>query len=112
MTGRLLRPGRFAALMAAAIATAALLGAVAVAIMRAPQGSASPFADPDDRAAVERGAIVYAGHCATCHGSHLEGQENWQIVGGNGRLPAPPQDQRGHGWMHSRSEERRVGKEC
>lgn len=50
------------------------------------------------------GGDLYRQHCASCHGAHLEGQPNWETVGANGRLPAPPQDHRGHNWMHSDAE--------
>ena len=98
-----LRVGGPVRLLGAAIAMAALLG-VAAFILRMSQGSAVALVDPDDRAAVTRGAGIYAQHCAACHGANLEGQKNWQVVGGDGRLPAPPQDQRGHSWMHSDEE--------
>jgi mono/diheme cytochrome c family protein len=48
-----------------------------------------------------RGARVYAQHCASCHGARLEGQPHWERVGPDGRVPAPPQDETGHSWMHS-----------
>ena len=36
-----------------------------------------------------------------CHGARLQGQPNWQVVGADGRVLAPPQDETGHSWMHS-----------
>ena len=46
------------------------------------------------------GAALYAENCAVCHGANLEGQENWQSPGADGRLPAPPHDETGHTWHH------------
>lgn len=62
------------------------------------------FADAEDAALVERGAEVYARHCAECHGQHLEGQPNWQVADANGHVRAPPHDQTGHTWQHSDEE--------
>lgn len=49
---------------------------------------------------LERGAALYAGACAACHGVNLEGQPNWRRPGPDGRLPAPPHDASGHTWHH------------
>ncbi|WP_417461166.1 c-type cytochrome [Kordiimonas sp.] len=49
---------------------------------------------------VSRGRVIYAGQCAACHGSNLEGQPNWRQRNLNGRLPAPPHDETGHTWHH------------
>ncbi|MDP3085641.1 MAG: c-type cytochrome, partial [Rubrivivax sp.] len=39
-------------------------------------------------------------HCAACHGARLEGQPDWQTLGADGLLPAPPHDASGHTWHH------------
>jgi mono/diheme cytochrome c family protein len=57
--------------------------------------------DPDDPALIARGRAVYGQHCASCHGTNLEGQPNWRKRLPNGRLPAPPHDATGHTWHHS-----------
>ena len=49
---------------------------------------------------LQRGAQLYNEHCATCHGAQLEGQPDWQIIGDDGVLPAPPHDETGHTWHH------------
>lgn len=49
---------------------------------------------------LERGAALYAEHCAACHGAHLEGQPDWRRRRPDGRLPAPPHDESGHTWHH------------
>lgn len=46
------------------------------------------------------GRDLYAQHCAACHGAELEGAENWQQRGPDGRFPAPPHDETGHTWHH------------
>lgn len=46
------------------------------------------------------GKNVYARDCAACHGARLEGQSNWQRRLPNGRMPAPPHDDKGHTWHH------------
>lgn len=56
--------------------------------------------DHTDSALVARGEPLYAQHCATCHGSRLEGQADWQSRNAQGRLPAPPHDDSGHTWHH------------
>ncbi len=49
---------------------------------------------------LERGAEIYALHCAQCHGRQLEGEPDWQVRRPDGRLPAPPHDASGHTWHH------------
>lgn len=49
----------------------------------------------------ERGKVVYAEQCASCHGANLEGEPNWRRRKPNGQLPAPPHDASGHTWHHS-----------
>jgi mono/diheme cytochrome c family protein len=58
----------------------------------------------DQRSDAARGATLYAGDCAGCHGQKLEGQPNWRHVNAAGRPPAPPLDGTGHGWRHSNAE--------
>jgi mono/diheme cytochrome c family protein len=50
---------------------------------------------------VEIGKNFYAQNCATCHGTNLEGQPDWQKRKADGKLPAPPHDDTGHTWHHS-----------
>ena len=51
-------------------------------------------------AQTQRGAELYAEHCATCHGAQLEGQPDWQVADESGVFPAPPHDESGHTWHH------------
>ena len=55
---------------------------------------------PDSPDVVAQGAEFYAAACASCHGADLEGQPNWRSRNPDGRLPAPPHDERGHTWHH------------
>ena len=50
---------------------------------------------------VAAGQMIYAQHCASCHGAHLEGQPNWKQPLPTGGLPAPPHDKTGHTWHHA-----------
>lgn len=55
---------------------------------------------PGDPAVVAKGAVVYASHCASCHGDRLQGQPMWRQRDTHGLLPAPPHDASGHTWHH------------
>ncbi len=66
----------------------------------APAPGDDARAHPRDVAQVAMGVKVYARTCALCHGARLEGQPNWRTRLPNGRLPAPPHDDRGHTWHH------------
>jgi mono/diheme cytochrome c family protein len=63
-------------------------------------GKGAPRIDGKDAKQVAAGAALYARHCASCHGTNLEGQPNWRRRLPNGRLPAPPHDASGHTWHH------------
>ncbi len=58
-------------------------------------------ADPANSRAVAEGEAVYLANCASCHGTRLEGQPNWQEALPDGGYPAPPHDGSGHTWRHS-----------
>src|SRR3546814_12178519 len=80
------------------------LVAVTAGVALAGEAGAPPL-DPKQ---VEAGRKVYQEYCASCHGPRGEGQANWEVPNDQGELPAPPHNAEGH----TRSEERRVGKEC
>lgn len=65
-----------------------------------PDVAPSP-ADPENIAQVRLGNILYAEHCAICHGAALEGAENWEDLEEDGSYPPPPHDDTGHTWHHS-----------
>lgn len=54
-----------------------------------------------DSSLVAQGKAIYSMHCASCHGSNLEGQPDWKQLGKDGLWPAPPHDDSGHTWHHS-----------
>jgi mono/diheme cytochrome c family protein len=64
-------------------------------------GSVLDRADPENADQVAQGKVVYAQHCASCHGDSLQGQPNWRIRKVDGKLPAPPHDDTGHTWHHA-----------
>jgi len=79
--------------------------ALVVAVIAIAEGhhgdGLGPEADPAVAAAeLARGGALYAAQCASCHGARLEGQPNWQTVGRDGKVLAPPQDATGHSWQH------------
>lgn len=53
-----------------------------------------------DHRDINAGLSLYADNCASCHGTNLEGQPNWQSPNADGVLPAPPHDGTGHTWHH------------
>lgn len=59
----------------------------------------APQVPPD----LAQGRVLYAEHCASCHGASLEGQPNWKRRLPDGRYPAPPHDETGHTWHHANS---------
>lgn len=74
-----------------------IAGLLAYAALRPPKAD---HIDADNPRLVAWGKIVYADHCAACHGTKLEGQPGWRRPGLDGRLPAPPHDESGHTWHH------------
>ena len=64
-------------------------------------GTKAPSADPEVLAI---GEALYMQHCASCHGTNLEGQPDWQVPNANGVLPAPPHNRDGHTWHHPDSQ--------
>lgn len=81
-----------------------LLGLGVVLILGAVIWSLSeqavPDTDPADAEMVALGQQVYDEYCAACHGTNLEGEENWREPGPGGLLKAPPHDETGHTWHH------------
>ena len=56
-----------------------------------------PTLDPSQ---VSEGEQLYQIHCASCHGSNLEGEVDWQLQNEDGSFRAPPHDPSGHTWHH------------
>lgn len=64
-------------------------------------GAAARGVDVADATFVERGQVLYARECASCHGPSLQGQTpNWRSRLPDGSIPAPPHDETGHTWHH------------
>ena len=57
--------------------------------------------EPDNLSMVSLGEQVYRNNCSSCHGSNLEGQDNWKERDTDGYMPAPPHDETGHTWHHN-----------
>lgn len=87
------------------VAVAAAIAVIGGFLMMAPNsfwaGSGKLYADITDPDQIVAGRLVYAEHCAECHGVRLEGQKNWRQPLPEGGLPAPPHDETGHTWHHS-----------
>lgn len=83
-------------IVAAILVLAAIAGLVGYLNLRESGG-----ADASDPELVSLGRVVYATHCASCHGAELEGQPSWRERRPDGRLPAPPHNAEGHTWHHS-----------
>ena len=76
---------------------AALVAGVLVFAQLSQPASAIPYKDAE---AVALGEKIYQGQCASCHGTDLRGEPDWQQRDDQGYLPAPPHDQSGHTWHH------------
>jgi mono/diheme cytochrome c family protein len=63
-------------------------------------GIAAPPLPRLEPANVARGKVLYAQHCAACHGANLEGKPDWKIPLADSSLPPPPHDSTGHTWHH------------
>jgi len=74
--------------------------ASAIVLFTTPHANAEGILFPDDSTMTAIGEIIYDAECAACHGTNLEGQENWRVRNDEGRLPAPPHDVSGHTWHH------------
>lgn len=63
-------------------------------------GIAAPPLPTLDPGHVAQGKVLYAQHCANCHGAQLEGAADWKTPLADGTLPPPPHDSSGHTWHH------------
>lgn len=82
------------------IALGVVLVAVAGAFMAVWSPGTPTQADHTNAELVAQGQQIYQQYCASCHGTGLEGQPNWQTRRPSGALPAPPHDESGHTWHH------------
>lgn len=49
---------------------------------------------------VAEGEPLFAQHCASCHGTSLEGVPDWKTAQPDGKRLPPPHDSSGHTWHH------------
>lgn len=77
----------------------ALLCAVALTVFAVRSSARSATNAPGGSA--ERGQLVYATRCASCHGAALQGELGWPEPRANGTMPAPPLGERGNAWRQT-----------
>ena len=53
-----------------------------------------------DQSRIESGKVVYAEHCAHCHGTRGEATPNWRKREADGTFPPPPLNGTAHAWHH------------
>ena len=75
----------------------AIIAAAAVSVLYVMQYNEGKNLAKD----VAAGSALYRDNCASCHGSNLEGQQDWRAPNANGLYPAPPHNDDGHTWHHS-----------
>ncbi|SFH29095.1 Cytochrome c, mono-and diheme variants [Palleronia marisminoris] len=89
------------------LAGAAAAGVAALAAVAQQENGDAPvdgvtfLGEPVTAEEIEAGRELYAVTCASCHGTDLEGQDEWKRRLESGRMPAPPHDETGHTWHHS-----------
>lgn len=77
----------------------ALVCAVALTIFAVRSSARTATNAPSGSA--QRGQLVYATRCASCHGATLQGELGWPEPRANGTMPAPPLGERGNAWRQS-----------
>lgn len=83
----------------ALVGTAAMVLLVTAGTLVSQENTALAGIQPAD-IDIEAGKTLYGDSCASCHGASLEGQPDWRSPSEDGRLPAPPHDDKGHTWHH------------
>lgn len=48
----------------------------------------------------DKGSIIFANHCAACHGQNAQATSNWKTPNADGHYPPPPLDGSAHAWHH------------
>jgi|GEM_PF-480677 len=81
-----------------------LIGIFVVIPAMKPNPPKTSWIEPTQGELWLQGQALYQQHCASCHGSNLEGQTNWRQRKADGKLPAPPHDESGHTWHHPDAE--------
>jgi mono/diheme cytochrome c family protein len=49
---------------------------------------------------LEAGSVVFANHCAECHGQNAEATNDWKTPNADGKYPPPPLNGSAHAWHH------------
>lgn len=49
---------------------------------------------------VDAGNIIFANHCAVCHGQNAEATSDWKTPNADGQYPPPPLNGSAHAWHH------------
>jgi mono/diheme cytochrome c family protein len=62
-----------------------------------PEAGRLPALSADE---IAIGQVVYAEHCAECHGEDLEGEQDWQEQNEDDSFRSPPHNSNGHTWHH------------
>lgn len=63
-------------------------------------GPTSKVARTSDATQLARGQLLFAQHCAVCHGAQGQGDAQWRRRNADGTFPPPPLDGSGHAWHH------------
>lgn len=66
-----------------------------------PEAGAARIVDPDS---IARGALLFAEHCAQCHGPKGQGHPDWNTPSDGSFAAAPPLNGTGNDWKRSRAE--------
>ena len=74
--------------------------AMLAAAMPAPAAGAEGAERWYDQSRIESGRVVYAEHCARCHGAHGEATPDWRTREADGTFPPPPLNGTAHTWHH------------
>lgn len=78
-----------------------VLALVLFALVSPAPSLAAELLSPDNPQIVSKGGEIYQQHCASCHGTNLEGEPNWRRPKADLTMPAPPHDDTGHTWHHT-----------
>ena len=48
----------------------------------------------------DEGSVIFANHCAACHGQNAEATNEWKTPNTDGQYPPPPLNGSAHAWHH------------
>ncbi len=55
-----------------------------------------------DQSTVDKGTLLFAQNCASCHGEDAAATANWKDTNADGNYPPPPLNGSAHAWHHSK----------